>query len=425
MLLTALVANQVGEIFELEGYAAVGMAGISLVPLSTENTHAMPNGSELMYLPDRKPILYNQQTAKFETLHKNPYAPTEFIFPVAAFNSPGYVITRHSAYRETKNARYLPLFSYGAVGWHAGKFRTAVVLVDPEPRQDLRRMQREDVIFGVKKMRKQMPANRLREHLEKCALQFGCPAGKNFFLGRYEAPLPTAKHCNARCLGCLSLQKDTEIPHSQDRIAFTPTPDEITEVAVAHMRRVKKSVVSFGQGCEGDPLLAADVIEPAIRQIRSQTPHGTINMNTNGSRPETLAQLFEAGLDSVRISMNSVRKKCYDAYFRPKGYRYSDVLKSIEIALEREKFVAINYLNCPGFTDSAAELKAFIRFLQKYPINMVQWRNLNFDPLRYLKKMNSVAPHGDPVGMEMVLKQVREKFPQLKHGYFNPPKEKF
>jgi len=30
---------------------------------------------------------------------------------------------------------------------------------------------------------------------------------------------------------------------------------EIAEVALAHIRQVKKSVVSFGQGCEGDPLL--------------------------------------------------------------------------------------------------------------------------------------------------------------------------
>ena len=268
-LLTALVANQAGEIFELEGYAAVGMAGPRLEPLSRAQTCRMPHGSELMYLPDRKPVLLNIKTGRLETLSENPYAPGENIFPVAAFNSPGYVLTRVSAYRETQTAQTLPLFSYGAVGWHEESFRSAVVLVDPEPRQDLRRMQPKDVRAGVERMRKQLPGNRLRAHLEKCALTYGCPAGKNFFLGRYEAPLPTAKQCNARCLGCLSLQKDSDIPHSQDRIAFTPSPREITAVALAHIRRVPKSVVSFGQGCEGDPLLAADVIEPAIQPYSS------------------------------------------------------------------------------------------------------------------------------------------------------------
>ena len=50
--------------------------------------------------------------------------------------------------------------------------------------------------------------------------------------------------------------------------------------------------------------------------------------------------------------MNSVREECYDAYFRPQGYAFADVLASIETALARNKFVAINYLNCPGFSDT-------------------------------------------------------------------------
>jgi molybdenum cofactor biosynthesis enzyme MoaA len=424
-LLTALVANQKGEILELEDYAAVGMSGSRLIRLSIENTCAMPYGSELMFLPDRQPVVFNRQTRQFETLKRNPHAADESIFPVAVFNSPGYVVTQISAYRETARAGFLPLFSYGAVGWYRGKYRSAAILVDDEPRQDLRRMKQEDVVTGVEQMRREMPANRLREHLEKCALQYGCPAGKNFFLGRYEAPLPTAKKCNARCLGCLSLQKNSGIPHSQDRIAFTPSSQEIAQVALAHIGRVQQRVVSFGQGCEGEPLLAADVIEPAIRQIRAQTTKGTIHMNTNGSLPETLRRLFEAGLDSVRISMNSVRRDCYDAYFRPRGYEFGDVIQSIDTALEHKKFVAINNLSCPGFTDASAEFQALLDFLRKHPIDMIQWRNLNFDPLRYWQKMNRVASHGEPIGMETCLNRIRKQFPKLKFGYFNPPKEKF
>jgi pyruvate-formate lyase-activating enzyme len=424
-LLTALVANDTGEIFELDGYAAVGMAGAKLAPLTVDQTRPLPHGSELMYLPDRKPFLLNISTGKLETLNQNPYEPGEVIFPVAAFNSPGYVITRISAYGEARKSQTLPLFSYGAVGWHEKGFRSAVVQVDTEPRQDLRRMPRDDVIAGVDRMRQQMPANRLRAHLDNCALIYGCPAGKNFFLGRYEAPLPTSKQCNARCLGCLSLQQNSGIHHSQDRIAFTPSPEEITEVALAHIKRVDKSVVSFGQGCEGDPLLAAHVIEPAIKQIRAQTGEGTINMNTNGSLPARLQSLFDAGLDSIRISMNSVREECYDAYFQPQGYGFADVLASIETALTRNKFVAINYLNCPGFSDTPGEADALAGFLQQFPIHMIQWRNLNFDPVRYWKKMDAVASSGEPMGMEILLQQIREQFPDLKFGYFNPPKEKF
>jgi pyruvate-formate lyase-activating enzyme len=424
-LLTALVANADGEIFELEGYTALGMAGDTRIPLTLDNTCNIPYGSELMFLPERRPVLFNQRAGRIETVSENPYVPGQPLFPVTAFNSPGYVISYLGAYVETPKSQTLPLFSYGAVGWHRGKFRSAIIRVDRERRQDLRLMKPEDVAAGIGKMRKQMPANRLRSHLEKCALQFGCPAAKNFFLSRYEAPLPTAEQCNARCLGCLSLQKHSDIPHSQERIGFTPTPQEIAEVALAHIKRVDKSVVSFGQGCEGDPLLTADVIAQAIRLVRSETDRGTINMNTNASLPQALHKVIDAGLDSIRVSMNSARENCYHAYFRPKGYGFSDVLKSIELALESGLFVAVNYLNCPGFTDTPSETEALRRFLKRYPIHMIQWRNLNFDPLRYFKIMSDVAPNGTPIGMKNLLGQIRQEFPDLKFGYFNPPKEKF
>jgi len=344
---------------------------------------------------------------------------------VAAFNSPGHVITRVSAYRERPRARYLPLFSYGAVGWQGGKFRPAAIVVDREPRQDLRRMPPAEVRAGVRLLRKRMPENRLRLHLETCALHYGCPAGKNFFLGRYEAPLPTAVTCNARCLGCLSLQKHSGFSCTQERIAFTPASGEIAEVALFHIDRVKKAVVSFGQGCEGEPLSAARVIEPAIREIRARTGRGTINLNTNASLPDAVGRLCDAGLDSIRVSMNSVRRECYEAYFRPKGYTFADVLRSIDTAIAKGKFVSINYLNSPGFTDTPEEAEAFLAFMEDHPIHMIQWRNLNFDPIRYWMAMDAVAPLGEPIGMEDLIQGIRSSYPILKFGYFNPPKEKF
>ena len=420
-----MVANLQGDIFELEGYAAVGMAGSSTKVLTEDQTISMPHGSELMYLPDRKPILSNLKTGRIETVSENPYRQGEPIFPVAVFNSPGYVLSYVCAYREKKTAGYLPLFSYGAVGWKAHRFRSAAVLVDKERRQDLRLMKTDKVIAGIREMQKRMPQNRLRRHLETCALTYGCPAGKNFFLGRYEAPLPTSGRCNARCLGCLSQQETGNIPISQNRISFTPTPEEIAEVSLAHIHRVKQAIVSFGQGCEGDPLLVANVIEPAIHKIRSETDRGTIHMNTNGSKPDRVKRLLRSGLDSIRISLNSVRKKCYTAYFRPIGYGFADVEKSIDHALREGKFVSINYLNCPGFTDTHEEFEALVRFLKKHPIHMIQWRNLNFDPVKYWRRMEKVSSGATPMGMTTLLKQVRNTFPHIRFGYFNPPKETF
>ncbi len=424
--LTALVADAKGQIFDLDGYAAVGADGPLKMPLTVAGTRNLPFGSELMFLPDRAPVVYDLRREQMVVLPENPYAPGEAIFPVAAFNSPGYVIAFTSAYEELPSADFLPLFSYGAAGWYRGKMRSAVIQVDPEPRQDLRQMPLDRIQAGVRRLRRELPDNRLRAHLEKCALTYGCPAGKNFFLGRYEAPLPTSSACNARCLGCISLQQEGCIRSSQDRIGFTPRPQEIAAVALTHIRRVGHAVVSFGQGCEGDPLMAADTIREAIRMVRSQTDQGTINMNTNGSLPGQIALLLDAGLDSLRISMNSVRRDCYTAYFRPKGYQFEEVTASIDLALARGAHVAINYLNCPGFTDTPAERDALLAFIAAHPVRMIQWRNLNFDPVRYLKMMGHAAGQGaSPLGMANLLVEVHEAFPALRYGYFNPPKETY
>ncbi len=419
------MANAEGEIFDLPGYAAMGMSGETTVPLITGDTINTPYGSEFMLLPDRNPVLFNLATKESEILWENPLEPGNPVFPVAVFNSPGYVNTHTSAYTEKDNAQNLPLFSYGAVGWQNGSFRSAAIRVDRERRQDLRLMKQEKIDNGIKRLQQSMPTNRLVRHLEKCALEYGCPAAKNFFLGRYEAPLPTSQRCNADCAGCISLQKDSDIINPQERIPFTPTPDEIAEVALEHIQSVNKSVVSFGQGCEGDPLLAAKEIHPAIEMIRATTSRGTINMNTNGSLPDVLKRLFDVGLDSIRISMNSTRKVCYNAYFQPKGYTFKDVERSIDLAVKKGKFVSINYLNIPGFTDSPEETESLLLFLKKHKINMIQWRNLNYDPVSYLNIMGSAATFGSPIGMKRLLEKVKNDFPSIKYGYFNPPREKF
>ncbi len=422
-ILTAVVAGENGEIFELDGYGAAGMSGEQFHILTKAATCDMPHGSELMMLPHRSPVVFNLAKDTFEVLHTNPYDPKERIFPVGVFNSPGYVNQHFCAYDDTGITDPLPLFSYGAIGFGKKDFRSSALVVDTEPRQDLRQMPISGVEKGVNRCRKLYPDNRLMRHLETCALQYGCPAGKNFFLGRYEAPLPTSVVCNANCIGCISLQTENNLCACQDRIAFVPEPEEIAGVALDHINKVDKAVVSFGQGCEGEPLTSAKALVPAIELIRAQTDQGTINLNTNASLPDQVDLLCRAGLDSMRVSMNSVRESCYTVYFRPKTYAYSDVVRSIEIAKTHGKFVAINYLNCPGFTDSEKEKEALFAFISELHIDMIQWRNLNFDPRLYIRTMADVEESGPPTGMANLIRDLSTAFPNLIHGYFNPPKE--
>jgi wyosine [tRNA(Phe)-imidazoG37] synthetase (radical SAM superfamily) len=41
---------------------------------------------------------------------------------------------------------------------------------------------------------------------------------------------------------------------------------------------------SFGQSCEGEPLMQADLLCEVIANVRKRTKRGTIHVNTNGTR---------------------------------------------------------------------------------------------------------------------------------------------
>jgi hypothetical protein len=103
---------------------------------------------------------------------------------------------------------------------------------------------------------------------------------------------------------------------------------------------------------------------------------------------------------------------------------FKDVLKSIERGLNKEKFIALNYINCPGFTDSELEFEALVKFINKFPVSMIQWRNMNYDPQQYCKTMFEAGGKSSPIGIESVIDELKKLFPNLIHGYFNPPKEK-
>ena len=138
-----------------------------------------------------------------------------------------------------------------------------------------------------------------------------------------------------------------------------------------------------------------------------------------------MKRLIAAGLDSVRISINSFRDRCYRAYFRPKGYEFKDVIETIRISLEKGLYVSINYLNMPGVSDSTEEAESLVAFLGQYPIQRIQWRNLNYDPIRYWGAMQTAAWQGEPMGVRNLLEYIHKRFPDLSYGYFNPPKENF
>jgi len=186
---------------------------------------------------------------------------------------------------------------------------------------------------------------------------------------------------------------------------------------------VDAAVASFGQGCEGEPLLRGRDLAGAIALVRGKTDRGTININTNGSLPEMVKLLIDAGLDSIRVSLNSPTRKYYERYYRMKGYTFDDVCRSLDIALGAGIFVSINLFFLPGFTDMETEVESLDRFLDRYPVSMIQARNLNIDPDFYLDNIGFRESH--PMGVQPLIEKLRRERPGMMIGYYNPPKEKF
>jgi pyruvate-formate lyase-activating enzyme len=270
---------------------------------------------------------------------------------------------------------------------------------------------------------KSYPGNRLFQHLANCSLNYNCRAAQNLFFGRWEAPLPISPSCNARCLGCLSLQDSDCTTASHSRIAFVPSPEEIAEVALSHLGKVNQAIVSFGQGCEGEPLLQFQTLKRAITLIRGKTQKGTIHLNTNAYKPVYMKELAKVGLDSVRISINSFRESCYYAYYRPRQYNLRDVLDSIKIAKKSGLFVSLNLLVFPGLTDTATEINRLISLLRKGYVDLLQMRNLCIDPDLYLGNMP--ATREKPLGIVQMIRLIQRSVPKVRFGYFNLPKESF
>ena len=413
-----LIADKNGTISEFPELLMSGMSNGNFLLPDLQDLIPLPKGSELFALPGRLPIGWDPAANEPVVLTENPFTGG-LVQAVAAFMAPAHTAIFSSSYQTETAGPTLPLFSYTAVGWYRGKFWVAGFRSDEDTRQDANQFRQSTIDSRTRKKLKNHKDNRLIQHLGKCCLTYGCPAARNYFLGRWEAPLPTSPTCNARCLGCISLQPSGCCPSTQDRITFVPSVKELTEIAIPHLEATENPIVSFGQGCEGEPLLQTEVISRSIQAIRSHTTKGTINLNSNASLPLSVARLAEAGLDSIRVSLNSAQEIYYNAYYRPQNYCFSDVMRSIDAMKDKDRFVSLNYFILPGFTDSEQEFTALCRLLAAHRPDFVQLRNLNIDPEWYLKSL-SFPKSKQTLGIRHWLDRLQAEFPLLRFGYFNP-----
>ncbi len=412
-----LYSDGQGNIFEDRTLYATGRSGWDALPVPYEDWMELPSGGSLYELPGRKGIGIDVKTGEMRLCEKG--------WAVAAFIPPAHTGLYLAAYETAPDAPTLPLFCYTAAGWQDEKFFVPALRIEADTRQDCDGYDDAKIRAGVMELQKHYPHNRLVSHLtNNCALTYHCPAARNFAVGRWECPVPSSPACNANCVGCISLQPDEEtIVSTQDRLDFKPSIEEIVEFTVPHLETAPYPIVSFGQGCEGEPLLMWETLCEAIREIRKHTGKGSININTNGSRPDAVRALCEAGLDSIRVSTNSARSHIYTPYYRPNNYVFEDIVESLRVVNSFGGWTSINYFVFPGMTDSVEEYEALRKLIRETGLKMIQWRNFNIDPDWYLGKIGATDT-GECMGVKTLMEELRSEFPELRYGYFNPPMER-
>jgi wyosine [tRNA(Phe)-imidazoG37] synthetase (radical SAM superfamily) len=421
MSASLLFADERGEIFDHPSLKLMGRQGPALAPVPEEDLVPLPEGTKLFVVPGRYPAGWDPESGSSVVLDSIAWEGRRFRpRAVSAFLPPGYARTFLPATVLGPEHPDLPLWAYGAVGWKEGRFWAAGTRVDETDHWDPEHYDDRDLIPRVRQ-RRANSANRLLGHLERCALEYHCLAAKNLFYGRWECPLPVSPVCNADCVGCLSLQTGGTVPASHERLDFLPSAEELVEIAVPHLEKAAEAVVSFGQGCEGEPLLQAPLIAEVIRRIRRETTKGIIHINTNASRPDAVAKLCEAGLGSMRVSLNSAREDHYRRYYRPRGYGLQEVVASLKTASDCGIFTSVNLISFPGFTDQPSEMESLAELIGLTRLSMLQWKNMNMDPDLYIELM---GPDWEkPLGIRRGIGEIRRRFPALILGYFNRPRE--
>ena len=384
-------------------------SGRRLVPITPADLIPLPHEATIAHLPGRRPWVTGRDG--------HPRRLDDGRQAVAAILPVGYLRTLLPASEPDGRRPRLPLFGYTAVVQQGADLMVAALRTDEFGWWEPRRFGGTDLPAAVAAARAALPGNRLVDHLATCALDNRCYTAQNTFHRRYEGALPASPACNADCLGCISLQPDG-VPTPQPRMRFAPTADELADLARFHLSGTDGRIVSFGQGCEGEPLTRGEALVRATARIRREHPDATIHINTNGSRPGTLRRLVDAGLNSVRISAISFTDAIFRAYYRPLDYTLDHVIACGRVVASSGGQVCLNLLTFPGITDLPEEIDHTIAACRDMGVHQIQWRSLNVD---HDWLMDVVPPVGEGLGMAAVLGRIVTDLPEVANGNFTRP----
>ena len=406
--LLPLYAGPDGQVEDAPGLRGLARSGNLFREPTEEELMPLPEGADLQLLPDRQAV----------ALDKNGEEVILDGLAVAARIPVGCTRTLLPAFEEPpEGVGYLPFFGYTAVFARGEELLCAALRTEQNPHWAPEHYHRAELGDRISELKERFQGNRILDQLEICALEYGCYNAQNIFMHRWEGAVTVSPACNAQCRGCISLQPEDLPPSPQERFKFKPLVDEIVELGAFHLS-APDAIFSFGQGCEGEPLLAGDAIAEAVSQLSPLEGRGTIHLNSNASLPDKLEKIVAAGLDSLRVSTNSVLSDVYEAYYQPRRYKFEAVKECTRLASAAGCHVSLNLLMMPGWTDAEEEVEALVKFVNDYGVRMIQLRTLNIDPNFYAAYVP--LPEGKAIGIPALLNRLRRDCPGLTLGNHSP-----
>jgi pyruvate-formate lyase-activating enzyme len=418
-----LFADDRGRVYDHPDLLAAVRSGDEVLPPS-ERPLPLPEGAALTMLPGRRPVGIDPGTGETVVLREVRVGRRTVVpHAVGATLPPGYTRTFLPAATRpalpTAREGILPQWAYTAAALEGDAPVAWALHTDRRRHWSPASHSTPDLPGAVARMLEESP-NPIYRQLARCALEWRCFTAQNTFFLRDEGGIPSSAACNAACVGCLSEAQEGMPPSSHERIRVAPTAEEMAEVAIRHLEGARGRVMaSFGQGCEGEPLLRWKELERTLRLVRARTRRGSLHANTNGSLPAALRRLVRAGLDSVRISLNSASPDLYQAWYRPRGYGLADVVRGVAAAKEAGAYVALNLLTFPGVTDRAGEVERLCRLVARTGVDQVQTRPLAVDPDVYVDLARGRGAGGPAIGVRALVEALRAARPGLVVGNYS------
>lgn len=390
-MFSAVHSDRSGRLIVATNHEAATFDGVATRPLA--DPIPLPASALVVPLPGRAAVGLDR-SGRSHTLGTARWA-------AAAILPLGFLRLADPAYADDPAEPPLQPRPYAAVGADpSGALVVAAAALAPANATDGRLA--ADLAPRVSAALREQPSNRMLRQLARCAREYRCRAAANAFTGGTDCALPAGAPANERPPIGIALHDDSDESPTEPA-AFHPEPDEIAAVAIGALEREAGTVV-FGRACEGEPLLAARTLEPAIRAIRDRTRRGTIHLETNGSVPPALKRLCDAGLDSVAIRLVSARQDTVEALQRPEGFRLSDVRASLDVAIRAGVAIALRVLVLPGLSDRPREIDALVALAGEVPEGgALVLRDLAADPERALRIVDAAEP---PAGVARLLERL-------------------